>query len=126
MREYADVPPTIEAAVRAICMGLPEVHEQQAWVGRRWMIRKRTFAHVFAVDADGGIRTGIQFRLPEPEFGILVQSGHPFFRAGWGSNVMQMVLSEATDFAELEELLTESYCVMAPKKLAAQVGPPQQ
>ena len=50
--------------------------------------------------------------------------GHPFFRAGWGTNVMGLVLDDATDWDDVAELLTESYCIMAPKKLAARVVRP--
>jgi hypothetical protein len=50
--------------------------------------------------------------------------GHPFFRPGWGTNVMGMVLDEATSWDEVAELLTESYCIMAPKKLVALVDRP--
>jgi hypothetical protein len=35
-----------------------------------------------------------------------------------------MVLTDDTDWEEIRELVTESYCVMAPKKLAAQVDRP--
>ena len=33
-----------------------------------------------------------------------------------------MVLTETTDWDELRELLTESYCILAPKKLVALLG----
>jgi hypothetical protein len=40
------------AALRAVCLGLPEAQEQDAWVGTSWRIRNSTFAHVLAI-ADG-------------------------------------------------------------------------
>jgi hypothetical protein len=46
-----DVPPEIVARLRAVCLGLPEAYEEQAWVGTRWRVRTRTFAHVLTVDA---------------------------------------------------------------------------
>jgi hypothetical protein len=36
-------------------------------------------------------------------------------------NVMGMVLDDNVDWEEVGELLTESYCILAPKKLAALV-----
>ena len=30
---------------------LPEAYEEQAWVGTRWRVGTRTFAHVLAVDS---------------------------------------------------------------------------
>jgi hypothetical protein len=35
-----------------------------------------------------------------------------------------MVLDDATDWDEVAELVTESYCIMAPKKLVALVDRP--
>ncbi len=42
MPEYADVPDALLDELRAVCLGLPEAYEEQAWTGRRWRIRKRT------------------------------------------------------------------------------------
>ena len=47
--------------------------------------------------------------------------GLPYFHGGWGRDQVGMVLDAATDWAELGELLTESYCVLAPATLVAQV-----
>lgn len=44
-----------------------------------------------------------------------------YFRAGWGNNVVGILLDEDTDWDEVEELLIDSYCVQAPPALAAQV-----
>jgi hypothetical protein len=38
------------AELRAICLGLPEAREERAWVGTRWMVGKKTFAHVLTVE----------------------------------------------------------------------------
>jgi hypothetical protein len=123
--DYADVPPEVLAQVRAVCAALPDTNEQQAWVGRRWVVRKRTFAHVFTVDSAAGPTTAMQFRATGPELEMLLRAGHPFAKAGWGNNVMVMVIDDNTDWDEVRELITESYCVMAPKKLAARVDRPQ-
>ena len=124
MTEHADVPDEVFAELRAICDGLPDAYEEQAWTGRRWRIRKRTFVHVFAIDSPRGPFTAMQFRSEGPELDVLRHSGHPFFRAGWGNNVVGMVLDAETNWIEVGELVTESYCIMAPKKLAAQVERP--
>jgi hypothetical protein len=55
---------------------------------------------------------------------MLRSAGHPFFYAGWGRDVVGMVLDDSTDWTEVAELLTESYCVLAPKKLVALVDRP--
>ncbi|HEY0581122.1 MAG TPA: MmcQ/YjbR family DNA-binding protein, partial [Chloroflexota bacterium] len=66
----------------------------------------------------------VTFRSPGDEIDGLVTSGHPFFKAGWGADVVGMVLEEGVDWEEVAELLTESYCVLAPKRLAALVDRP--
>lgn len=134
MSEPGDVPPEVLDRLRPICLGLPETYEEPAWVGTRWRVRKRTIAHVVAVDPDRhatharvvGVDESaclLTFRSPLDEIAGLLGSGHPFFRPDWGSNVLGMVLTAATDWDEVGELLTESYCVQAPKRLAALVGP---
>jgi predicted DNA-binding protein (MmcQ/YjbR family) len=117
--EYADVPLEVVDAMRSVCLRLPETPEEQAWAGTRWRIRKRTFAHVLTVDSANGPVTVVTFRSSGPELDALRSAGHPFFRPGWGTNVMGMVIDAAVDWDEVAELLTESYCVMAPKKLVA-------
>jgi predicted DNA-binding protein (MmcQ/YjbR family) len=122
--EYSDVPPEVVAALREVCMALPETGEQQAWAGMRWTIRKRTFAHVLAVDSPEGSVNVMTFRSSGDELDALRSAGHPFFRPGWGTNVVGMVIDDDVDWQEVAELLTESYCLLAPKKLVALVDRP--
>jgi hypothetical protein len=122
--EYADVPGPVLAKLSAICGRLPDASEEQAWTGRRWRIRKRTFAHVYSLDSTSGPFTAITFRSEGPELAVLRRSGHPFFAPRNGHDTVAMILDAATDWDEVAELVTESYCVMAPKKLAAQVDRP--
>ena len=121
--------------MRAVCLGLPGAYEELAWTGIRWRVRGRTFAHactvaagnrtsharVFATDGPVCVMT---FRAPADEVGGLLGSGLPFYWPGWGDNVVGMVLDGHTDWTEVAELLTESYRVQAPKKLARLVIPP--
>jgi YjbR len=125
MTDYADVPSEVVAALRGICRGMPEMVEEQAWAGTRWRIRTRTFAHVLTVDAPTGPTTVMTFRSSGPELDALRAAGHPFFRPGWGTNVVGMVIDDDVDWDEVAELLTESYCILAPKKLAALVVRPE-
>ena len=50
--------------------------------------------------------------------------GLPYFRGGWGRNIVGLILDNETDWDELAELLTDSYCVQAPASLAQQVSRP--
>ncbi|MFC0031966.1 MmcQ/YjbR family DNA-binding protein [Micromonospora chaiyaphumensis] len=135
MTDPGDVPPEILDRLRPVCLGLPETYEEPAWVGTRWRIRKRTFAHVLTVDPDHQAAYAraaatdepicvLTFRSPGDEIAGLLAGGPPFFKPGWGADVVGMVLDDGTDWDEVAELMTESYCVLAPKKLAARVGPP--
>jgi hypothetical protein len=138
--EYADVPKRVVARLRKVCLALPDAYEEEAWTGLRWMVRRKTFAHVLTVEPESdsahtraalvtnrapGPTTLVTFRSEGEELDVLRRAGHPFFYAGWGRNVVGMVLDADTDWDEVAEILTESYCVMAPKKLAALVDRPE-
>jgi hypothetical protein len=115
--EYADVPSDVLDRVRAICLGLPEVAENQAWAGYQWRIRKRIFAHVLAVDFPAGPVTVVTFRATGADLEGLRGAGHPYFRPAWGKDAVGRVLEPGVDWEEVAEHLTESYRSLAPKKL---------
>ena len=129
------MPPEILDHLRPICLGLPETYEELAWVGVRWRVRKRTFAHVLIASPDHQMAYTraastdepicvMTFRAPGDEIDGLVTGGYPFFKPGWGADVVGIVLDDDVDWDEVAELLTDSYCVLAPKKLAALVDRP--
>jgi hypothetical protein len=133
--DAAEVPFEIVAELRSVCLGLPEAYEEPAWVGTRWRIRKRTFAHVLAVDsgwppayarAAGTDRpiTILMFRSSGPELDVLRRAGDPFFAPVWRDDEIGMVLGAGVDWREVQELLAESYCARAPKRLAVMVHRP--
>jgi hypothetical protein len=124
-RRYTDdVPEDIEVRLRERCLALPDAYEERAWVGTRWMVRKRTFAHVLGVEAGAGPFVVLSFRSVGDELEVLRHAGHPFFVLGWGRDAIGMVLDAATDWNEVREVVTESFCVLAPKKLTALVDRP--
>jgi hypothetical protein len=128
MSSPGDVPPEILDRLRPIGRRLPEAYEEPAWIGVRWRIRNRTFAHVYQPEperhpiyaqypAAGEHPTVMTFRVPADDLLGLTGSGFPFFRAGWGRNVAGALLGDHTDWIEIAELVTDSYCEMAPKFL---------
>jgi YjbR protein len=128
----ADVPAEILNRLRPVCLGLPETYEEPAWVGMRWRIRRRTFAHVFSLDPDDERSLalvpaadepvcGLTFRSASQEIDALLNTGSPFFKPTWAPDVVGMVLADGTDWDEVAELLTDSYRLLAPKKLAARI-----
>ena len=125
-RRYTDdVPDNVEIRLRKLCLELPDAYEERAWVGTRWMVRKRTFAHVLGVEVDDAAPLVVlSFRSAGEELEVLRHASHPFFVLGWGRDAMGMVLDDGTDWDEVRELVTESFCVLAPKKLIALVDRP--
>jgi hypothetical protein len=126
-----DVDPRYVERLGTICSALPEVVEEDAWVGVRWSIRKKNFAHLVAI-ADGrpaayaaaartpGPSTVLTFRSRGEELDVLSAIGPPFFKPVWFRDIVGLVLPadpEAVDWDEIAELVTESYRVLAPKRL---------
>jgi hypothetical protein len=125
----------VEEAVRRvaeIAAALPQTHEQDAWVGVRWRVRSATFAHVFPAADDkpaGSARhTGsrapavlLVFHAPAADAAVYAELGLPWFKPDWSPTVAGLVLDDDTDWDEVAEVVTDSYCVRAPKRLAADV-----
>jgi hypothetical protein len=140
MPDRAEVPLAIVARLGAMCRALPEVVEEPAWIGTRWRIRTRTFANVVMVAAGwppvyareagtDGPAVVLTFRSSGPELEALGHVGPPFFRPPWAPGAVGMVLDPdpdagATDWDEIAELVTESYCLLAPRRLAESVRQP--
>lgn len=134
MADYAEVPEDVLARVRAVCLALPEAVEERAWRGTRWRVGQRAFAHLLEVEdgrpasyaeasgrAAGSVLT---FRAAGPELVALSVAPHPFFKPRWAANVVGLVLDDDTDWDEVGELLVESFCASAPKRLAGRVARP--
>jgi len=119
--ERPDVPEAMVRRIGAVLARLPECREEAAWVGVRWRIGNATVAHVFGGEDQ---RFRITFRAEPDEVMALEHLGPPYFRAGWGRNVVGLLVDEVTDWTELVELLTDSYCLQAPAALAAHVARP--
>ncbi len=117
--------PAWSAELRSVCLGLPETVEKQVWAGTQWRIRDRMFAHVLAIDFADGPVTVMTFRSSGPELDALRSAGLPFFRPAWGANLVGMVLDAGINWDEVTELLIESYCVLAPRKLVEQIHRPR-
>jgi hypothetical protein len=127
-----EVPDDVVDRLRGICLALPEAHEEQAWVGTRWRIRTKTFAHVLGISDEYppayardaplvGDAIVLTFRSSGEELHALTNSGLPFYKPRWNPQVVGMIVEPDADWGEITELLTESYCLLAPKKLAALV-----
>ncbi|MEY2469186.1 MAG: hypothetical protein QOF21_1884 [Actinomycetota bacterium] len=116
------MPDAIVRRVRGACAHLPEAYEEQAFAGVRWRIRGSTLVHVVTREHSSGPVTSMTFHSPEEELHALVAIGDPFY-PGWGAGLVAMVLRDdgTTDWDEVKELVTDSYCLLAPKKLIARL-----
>ncbi len=121
MADRPDVPDEMLRRLRATFATFPEIAEERAWVGVRWQVGKATVAHAFGGEDQ---RFRVTFRAELDEVLAFENLGEPYFRAGWGSNVVGLLLDDDTDWDEVAELLTDSYCIQAPTHLAAQVPRP--
>jgi hypothetical protein len=121
MAPRPDVPTAWIERLDAIVSAFPECRLERAWVGVRWRVGTATVAHVFGGEDQ---RFRITFRAEPDEVFAFEHLGEPYFRAGWGRDVVGILLDEHTDWEELAELLTDSYCIQAPTRLAEQVPRP--
>ena len=121
MPERPLVPEEMVLRIGAIMARLPECVEESAWVGTRWRVGAATVAHVFGGEDQ---RFRITFRGEPDEVVAFQHLGEPYFRASWGRNVIGLLLDDDTDWDELAELLTDSYCLQAPARLASLVDRP--
>ena len=111
---------------RGVCLALHEAYEEDAWVGTRWMVRRRTFAHLLEI-VDGyppsfaaaartdGPATVLTVRAGAELAAVLAGPGS--FGPLWNRDDVGIRLAEHPDRAELAELIEDSYRLRAPKTL---------
>ena len=115
------VPEEWVTRIDAVLGVLPRCEQEAAWTGTRWRVGGATVAHVFGGEDQ---RHRITFRGEPDEVAAFEHMGDPYFRSGWGGNVIGLLLDDDTDWQELGELLTDSYCLQAPASLAEKVERP--
>lgn len=127
-----DVPLDVVTRLRRICDPLPEALEHDAWAGVAFRVRNRTFAHCVQISngrppamsrhaGTNGPALVLTFESAGDELDALRATGLPFWRPPWRRTVVGMFLDADTDWEEVAELLVESYCIQAPRRLAAEV-----
>jgi predicted DNA-binding protein (MmcQ/YjbR family) len=117
--EFPPLPRPVLERARVVCLALPEAVEVQTDPGCEFRIRRRTFAYVFSVeDPSGRTHAMLACRAEPEERAALLAGGHPFFASGTAIDRIGVVLESDTDWDELGELITDSYRIVAPKKLA--------
>jgi hypothetical protein len=128
----ATIPPPVLHQLRLVCLDLPEVAEQPAWIGVRWVVAKKNFAHVLMIEAayppayakaassDGPLCV-LTFRGPQPAIYAPRFRRAPFFRPPWFDNIVGLSIDASTDWDEVQDLLFQSYCLIAPRRLGERI-----
>jgi hypothetical protein len=125
--EPVEVPDDLVERIRTLCLALPEVTVrvdlslvQERSTAYSFDIRRRSFCLLVAVaDSAGKAKPMLVLRADPDERDALLSSGRPFFAPRAGRGRIGVLLTDDTDWTEIRELVTESYRVLAPKKLGA-------
>jgi YjbR len=113
--------------IRALCLALPEVTARvddslspARSTAYSYEIRRRSFCLLVAREGAAGQTVPLLvLRARSGEREALVSIGYPFFASRAGHDRIVVVLTGDTDWEEIRELVTESYRILAPKKLTA-------
>jgi hypothetical protein len=124
-----EVPDDIVERVRALSLALPEVTVRvdaslttDRSSAHSFDIRRRSFCLLVArANSAGKPVPLLVLRAGPEEREALLASGHPFFATRAGGDRIVVLLSERTNWEEIGELVTESYRILAPKKLSARL-----
>jgi hypothetical protein len=122
-----EVPEDLVNRVHTLCLALPEVTvrvdtSRVATRSTAWSfdIRGRSFCLLVAVTDPSGKPIPLVRLWADPFDGrALLALGHPFFASRNGPDRIGVLLTDDTDWEEMRELVTDSYRVLAPKKLTA-------
>ena len=113
------------ARLRKLCLALPEAHEVAAWGEPTFRVRNK----LFAMYADASNHHGrgrhavwIKARSMDQELIVKLKPAQYFVppyvgTSGW----IGAGLDKSADWNEITELIHSSYCLIAPKRLAAKV-----
>jgi predicted DNA-binding protein (MmcQ/YjbR family) len=102
------------AKLRKIALALPEATEEFTWESPNFRVRKK----IFVMAAPDG--SSISMKADPDERPALLENEARFYlppyvaTKGW----IGMHLTAGVDWSEVAELVTTSYCIIAPKTLA--------
>ncbi len=108
--------------LRALCLALPEVTEKVSHGEPTWFVRK-----VFVMLADHHHDDRLAFWCAAPpgaQEELVAAEPERFFRPPYvgGRGWLGVWLDVPVDWAEIAEIVTDAYRVIAPKKLVAQLS----
>ena len=108
--------------LRKLCLALPEAHEVEAWGAPTFRVKNKLFAMFSsAANHHGEGRNGVWLKAAPGNQQLMVRHASTRFfvppyvgPSGW----VGVWLDGDVDWAELRELIRDSYQLVAPKKLA--------
>jgi predicted DNA-binding protein (MmcQ/YjbR family) len=120
-----EIPRDIEERVRTLCLALPEVtvrvdesRSNARSTAHSFDIRRRSFCLLVATnDRTGKPLPRLVLRADPDDREALLSHGHPYFTPRAGRPRLGVLLADDTDWEEIRQLVTESYRLLAPKKL---------
>ena len=125
MKPPGEVPDELVHRVRALCTALPETTVREDRWAQSYDLRRRSFCLLIAPEDQSGRPVPLLVLRADPdEREVLLAIGHPFFASRGGPDRIGVLLTDETDWEEIRELVTESYRMLAPKKLIALLEEP--
>ena len=117
------MPPRAITRLRKICLVLPEAHEVEAWGEPTFRVRNKMFATFASADNHhGNGRDAVWCKAAPGNQDFMVRAAPDRFfvppyvgPSGW----IGVWLDGDVDWAEVADLVCDSYCLIAPKKLRA-------
>lgn len=119
------MPPRPLTRLRRLCLALPEAHEVEAWGEPTFRVRRKLFAmHAGPNNHHGGGRPAVWLKAAPGNQDLMVRAAPDRFfvppyvgPSGW----IGVWLDAPCDWAELAELVRDSYRLVAPKRVAARL-----
>jgi hypothetical protein len=122
-----EIPADILERIRTLCLALPEVTGRVDYsrtdarsTAHSFDIRRRSFCLLVAKAGPAGEPVPLLVLRADPdEREALLSAGRPFFAPRAPRDRIGVLLTGGTDWQEIRELVTDSYRILAPKKLTA-------
>jgi hypothetical protein len=122
-----DIPQQYFKKLQTICISLPNVIEETAWVGKRWCVGKKNFAHILMINnghppayarsaSSNGPLCVLTFRSQLAEFDPDVFRVEPYFKPVWFANIVGMKIDEQTKWDAVKDHISASYALLTKKQ----------
>jgi hypothetical protein len=125
-----EIPEDIVERVRGLCLALPEVTvrideslRRTRSTAQSFDIRGRSFCLLVAKEGPTGNSSVplLVLRADPDERNALLSIGRPFFTPRVSRGRIGVLLADDVDWEEVRQLVTESYRILAPKKLTTRL-----